>query len=60
MLGYLMDINVDEYPVILKSSIRFLFFSDILAGYYNEFLNKNKNNQNRQITNSQITRIGRY
>jgi len=38
MLGYLMDINVDEYPVILKSSIRFLFFYDILAGYYNEFL----------------------
>jgi hypothetical protein len=26
MLGYLMDINGDEYPTILKSSIRFLIF----------------------------------
>ncbi len=34
MLGYLTDINGDEYLVILKSGVRF-FFYDILKGYYN-------------------------
>ncbi len=37
MLGYLININVDGYPVIQKFGTRFLFFYDILAGYYNEF-----------------------
>jgi hypothetical protein len=35
MLSYQTDINGDKYLVILKSSIRFIFFYDILKGYYN-------------------------
>jgi hypothetical protein len=35
MLGYLTDINGDENPITLKSGTRFLFFYDILKGYYN-------------------------
>jgi hypothetical protein len=37
MLGYAMDINGDEYPVILESGNRFLFFYDILKGFTIDF-----------------------
>jgi len=37
MLIYLMNINGDKYPNILKSNIRFLFFYDIFTGYCNWF-----------------------
>ncbi len=59
MLGYPMDINFDKYPVILKSSNRFLFFYDILKGITIDLKNKNKNNWNRWITNRWITGNGR-
>jgi hypothetical protein len=38
MLDYSIDINGDKYQIILKSGIKFLFFNDILKGYYNLFL----------------------
>jgi hypothetical protein len=41
-LGYSTKINGDEYLVILKSDIRFIFFYDILKGYYNLFLKLKK------------------
>jgi hypothetical protein len=46
MLGYLTDINGDENPITLKSGTRFLFFYDILKGYYNWFLNFKKKKKN--------------
>jgi len=58
MLGYPMDINFDEYLIILKSGNRFLFFYDILKGITIDFKNKNKNNRNRLITNRWITGNG--
>lgn len=61
MLGYLMDINVDGYPPMLKYDIWLIYFLISLQDIASEFFYKsNNNNQNRWITNGQIIKTDGY
>jgi len=59
ILGYLMDINVGIYLVVLKSKIKLISFLISLQDITSDFF-KNNINWSQWITNRWITEIGKY